>query len=322
MAASGRDGPPITGAIRKNRAVAQAVRIFSECPPSAKPIVGVFPEGMRSGDGMPLAAASGAAWIARRCEVPIVPVALCGFHDAWPPSSLFPLLKQRRISMHFLPVLDVNDFANDQEAIDVAMARVVVSRLRALRVLVMYVAYLVGFSSDAYPLRRAGFAILAGISEAKLQKHAECFVCARFPRYVRAFAPKLVEHHKSEGHHTVLVTSAAEMLARPVADFFKIEAVVSTTLVVQNGVFTGDVELPEPYASGKQDMVRKYCARNAIDPSACHAYSDHQSDLPVLESVGHPTAVNPTRRLHYIAARRGWKILDLEKRLFSPVPNP
>jgi 1-acyl-sn-glycerol-3-phosphate acyltransferase len=120
----------------KMKAAALAVKVFSSASPHGKPIVGIFPEGTRSKDGEPLPAISGAAWIARRAGVPLIPVALCGFWEAWPPSSPLPRLDRRNLSIHFLEPVNPADFSDDQSATDFALNEIytVVRRERAAAV--------------------------------------------------------------------------------------------------------------------------------------------------------------------------------------------
>lgn len=87
---------------------------------------------------------------------------------------------------------------------------------------------------------------------------------------------------------------------------------VATRLVVMDGICTGACVLPEPYGAGKRLLAERFCVEHGVSPEESFAYSDHHSDAPLLAAVGHPVAVNPTRRLRGIAAARGWSVLDLD----------
>ena len=106
---------------KKARVLAQAAKILNSHDTEERPIIGIFPEGSRSKNGEPLPAISGAAWLARKCRVPLTPAALCGFWEAWPPHRLLPPLKRRHLSIHFLAPLDSATFPDDQAATDAAM---------------------------------------------------------------------------------------------------------------------------------------------------------------------------------------------------------
>ena len=118
---------------KKLKAAVLATKVFSEAAAGANPIVGIFPEGTRSKDGQPLPAISGASWIARKAGVPILPVALCGFWEAWPPATPLPCWKRKHLGIHFLKPINPADFPDDQAATDFALSEIysVVLRERA-----------------------------------------------------------------------------------------------------------------------------------------------------------------------------------------------
>jgi phosphoserine phosphatase len=80
-------------------------------------------------------------------------------------------------------------------------------------------------------------------------------------------------------------------------------------MVIADGRYTGDVAF---YAFGeaKAAKMRELAATRGYTLADCYAYSDSITDLPMLEAVGHPTAVNPDRSLRRAAARRGWPVRD------------
>lgn len=106
---------------KKLQAARIAAKIFRQAEPDAMPIVGVFPEGTRSADGQRLPAISGASWIARNGGVPILPVALCGFWEVWPPGRRLPSWRRTRLDIHFLEPVDPKSFSDDQAATDYAL---------------------------------------------------------------------------------------------------------------------------------------------------------------------------------------------------------
>lgn len=138
---------PVWGALAKERkavvvdeltklkAVVWAVRIFQNSDLESKQIVGIFPEGTRSRTGDQIPSSIGAAWVARKCGLVVVPVALCGFWEAWPPQRRLPRFRKQSLAVHFLNPINPPDFANDQAAVNCAMERVyeIVHRDRASR---------------------------------------------------------------------------------------------------------------------------------------------------------------------------------------------
>lgn len=99
-------------------------RFLSKAHGDEEGILGVFPEGTRTRNGSPLPASKGAAWVARRAGVPLLPVALCGFHEVWPPSRRLPIWRRSSIQIRILEPISLEDFSDDQVAIDLAMTRI------------------------------------------------------------------------------------------------------------------------------------------------------------------------------------------------------
>jgi len=136
----------------------------------------------------------------------------------------------------------------------------------------------------------------------------------------------LIDEHLREGHRVVIISASPEEVVRPLADYIGVEEVVATRARVdENDCYTGEVEF-YAYAEAKADEVRRLAAIEGIDLAESFAYSDSITDLPLLEAVGHPHAVNPDKDLRAIAAEREWPILEfrrqvtLASRLTGPVP--
>jgi HAD superfamily hydrolase (TIGR01490 family) len=133
--------------------------------------------------------------------------------------------------------------------------------------------------------------------------------------YVYAEAAALIVEHRSVGRDVVLVSSSGDEMVRPIGELLGITDIIATRMVVEDGRYTGEVEF---YAAGatKANAVRELAAERGYDLADSYAYSDSISDAPLLDAVGHPTAVNPDRALRRLAAERGWPTLAFR----HPVP--
>jgi HAD superfamily hydrolase (TIGR01490 family) len=133
--------------------------------------------------------------------------------------------------------------------------------------------------------------------------------------YVYAEAAALIDEHRAAGRDIVVVSSSGEEMVRPIVEQLGITDVIATRMVVKDGRYTGEVAY---YAAGptKADAVREMAAARSYDLSTSYAYSDSISDVPMLETVGHPNVVNPDRSLRKVAAERGWPVLEFR----HPVP--
>ncbi len=126
-------------------------------------------------------------------------------------------------------------------------------------------------------------------------------------------AKALVDADRAEGFRLVLVTGGLDFDLGPVVRHFGFDDVICNSLVWNNGTATGEIAPPLIAEREKQEALLRLCREYNVDTARSKAYSDSFSDLPMLESVGRPAAVNPDRRLRRAAVERGWPILDLKK---------
>jgi HAD superfamily hydrolase (TIGR01490 family) len=121
-------------------------------------------------------------------------------------------------------------------------------------------------------------------------------------------AVDLIGMHKSAGRDVVIVSTSGEEVVAPIGAMLGADDIVATRMVVADGKYTGEIEL---YAYGPQKAIaiRALAEQRGYDLSECYAYSDSVTDVPMLDTVGHPFAVNPDRALRRIAAERGWPTL-------------
>jgi len=133
--------------------------------------------------------------------------------------------------------------------------------------------------------------------------------------YVYAEAAGLIAEHQEAGRDVVLVSASGEEIVRPIGQELGVTDVIATRMTIEDGRYTGEIEF---YAAGpsKVQAVRELSAERGYDLSDSYAYSDSISDVPLLESVGHPTAVNPDRALRKVAAERAWPTLEFR----HPIP--
>jgi HAD superfamily hydrolase (TIGR01490 family) len=141
---------------------------------------------------------------------------------------------------------------------------------------------------------------------------------------VYAEALFLIDEHLRDGRRVYIVSASPEEVVRPLAHYIGVEDVIATRPKVdEQGHYTGEVDF---YAFGpaKADEVRRIAEAEGIDLAASFAYSDSVTDVPLLEAVGQPHAVNPDRELRDIAKERGWPILDFRRQvaLRSPLTRP
>ena len=132
---------------------------------------------------------------------------------------------------------------------------------------------------------------------------------------VYAEAAALIDTHHRAGLDVVIVSTSGAEVVEPIGALVGADRVVATRMKITDGRYTGDVE-HYVYGQAKAEAMRDLAQESGYDLAASFAYSDSATDIPMLEAVGHPHAVNPDRALRREAVARGWPVLDFT----HPVP--
>jgi HAD superfamily hydrolase (TIGR01490 family) len=128
--------------------------------------------------------------------------------------------------------------------------------------------------------------------------------------YAEAFT--LIEDHREAGRDIVIVSTSGTEVVEPIGQMLGADRVVATRMVIEDGCYTGEIEY-YAYGPTKAEAIKQLAEDHDYDLQASYAYSDSQTDLPMLEAVGHPAAVNPDRELRKVATERDWPILRFER---------
>ncbi len=126
---------------------------------------------------------------------------------------------------------------------------------------------------------------------------------------------RLVERHRERGERVFIVSATLQEIVDAIAGDLGFDGALGTVCEVRDGRYTGRA-LRALHAGAKADCLREVAEREDLDLAECTAYSDSHTDLPFLEAVGHPVAVNPDRELRRIAADRGWPVLQFGERAY------
>ncbi len=125
-------------------------------------------------------------------------------------------------------------------------------------------------------------------------------------------AVQLIEEHQAAGRDVVIVSSSGSEVVEPIGEMLGADHIVATRMVVEDGRYTGGIEF-YAYGANKAQAATQLAAEHGYDLSKSYAYSDSETDVPLLEAVGHPFAVNPDKGLRRAAAERGWPVLQFNR---------
>jgi len=141
-------------------------------------------------------------------------------------------------------------------------------------------------------------------------------------------AVELIDEHKANGRKVVIVSSSPYEVVQPLARYLGADEAIATRAKLDaDGNYTGELSF-YAYGPHKATAIRELAARDGIDLAQSYAYSDSVTDVPLLEAVGHPVAVNPDRELARYAREHEWEIrqfrrqVRLRDRMPMPAPAP
>jgi fatty acyl-CoA reductase len=130
---------------------------------------------------------------------------------------------------------------------------------------------------------------------------SDMLITKSFPAGIRR-----VREHRALGHRTVLITGALDFVIEPLAPLF--DDIVCARPETYQGSFTGHLLVTPPTGEARAGILEDYATAHGLRLSEAVAYADSSSDLPMLEAVGFPVAVNPEPKLAAVARKRGWHI--------------
>ncbi len=185
-----------------------------------------------------------------------------------------------------------------------------ISYRQALRAFGWLGAYHLGFARIESVLLES-IASLAGQPEKDLADRTRAFFEAEVRSLVRPGARAAVARHREAGDGLWMLTTSSNYLSEAFARDLGLDGSLCNRFEVDgSGLYTGRPLGPLCFGPGKVQVARALADERGVPLAGCTFYTDSASDLPMLEAVGHPVAVNPDPRLRRIAAKRSWPIVD------------
>lgn len=147
-----------------------------------------------------------------------------------------------------------------------------------------------------------------------LERWREAFVRERIEPIISPAARALVEQHRREGDRLVIITATNAFVTAPIAARFGVDHLIATEPAFEGGRYTGGIVGSPAFREGKVERLEGWMADTGETLAGSIFYSDSINDLPLLEAVDHPVAVDPDEQLEAIALARGWPIRSLRER--------
>jgi HAD superfamily hydrolase (TIGR01490 family) len=166
---------------------------------------------------------------------------------------------------------------------------------------------------DSLALRDRISASLAGTRVVDLERLGADVLAGILPRLYPQML-NIAHEHQDAGRRAYIVTAASQELADILAQVMVLDGAIGSNLSqVVDGVYTGTPEGLFVYRAQKAQAIQELAEREGIDLTASYAYSDSESDLPMLRAVGHPVAVNPDVALARVAKDENWPVLHFDR---------
>jgi HAD superfamily hydrolase (TIGR01490 family) len=146
---------------------------------------------------------------------------------------------------------------------------------------------------------------------AKLNQWRARFIEQKIEPIISEQAQQLVEKHRQVGDQLLIITATNAFITSPIAKRFGIDHLIATEPEQVNGHYTGEVAGTPSFREGKVSRLNDWLDEFKQTMQGSWFYSDSHNDLPLLEQVEHPVAVDPDQMLADVAKQRNWPILQL-----------
>lgn len=153
---------------------------------------------------------------------------------------------------------------------------------------------------------------IAGVEVTTLTNMADEII-PKLMHDVRREARGLIDLHTDAGRDTYIVSASPIEIVGRFAEEMNMTGALGTVAEISDGVYTGELAQPFCYGEGKAHAVHRIADEMGYDLEASYSYTDSAGDMPMLEAVGHPVAVNPDKALETVAYHKGWPIVEFSR---------
>ncbi|OGC03165.1 hypothetical protein A2276_07125 [candidate division WOR-1 bacterium RIFOXYA12_FULL_43_27] len=184
-----------------------------------------------------------------------------------------------------------------------------------VNVLIWYLFYKAGLINNFSDIRDKSIEILKGWPKEKLSETMrECFDCS-IKKHIYKKMLDLIAQHKKDFFKIILVSSSLDFLVDEIKKYLSADITICSELEIVGGVSSGKVLDSGISGEKKAEAITLLAKKLGINLNTSYAYSDHISDLPFLEKVGIPVAINPDKQLRKICEKKGWEIYFLKEEI-------
>ena len=137
------------------------------------------------------------------------------------------------------------------------------------------------------------------------------FMASKIEPHILTRGEELLARHRAKGDRLLIITATNRFITGPIAERLGVDDLIAVEPEIEAGLYTGRVVGTPSFREGKVERLDAWLAEEDVTLDGAWFYSDSHNDLPLLERVDHPVAVDPDDALREAATQRGWRILSL-----------
>ncbi|MBN7770552.1 HAD-IB family hydrolase [Marinobacter daepoensis] len=145
----------------------------------------------------------------------------------------------------------------------------------------------------------------------ELERWRKTFMAKKVLPMMQRKAEKLLADHREQGHTLMIITATNRFITEPIAELLGVDHLIATDPELVNGKFTGEVAGTPSFQEGKVERLNDWLSAHGQSLEGAWFYSDSHNDLPLLQKVDNPVAVDPDPTLEQHARENGWTVMSL-----------
>jgi HAD superfamily hydrolase (TIGR01490 family) len=180
-----------------------------------------------------------------------------------------------------------------------------------IKIYFWFIFYKLGLVKETIKIREKVIKYFKGQDVVEFEKIFDDFFEKEIKQRINKKVFNLIKKHLENKDIVVLTSASLEEIVERIKNYVGANFVIATKLGRNSGKYTGEIDGKIPYGENKVLKIKEFLEEKKYTFEESYAYSDHISDLPLLEFVENPCAVNPDKELRKVAIKKGWKIYDL-----------
>ena len=162
---------------------------------------------------------------------------------------------------------------------------------------------------DIYEFSRFAFKPLSEHPIETLKAWRSDFVEQKIKPIMTQKGLEAIDQHRKAGHKLIIITSTNQFITQPIAELYKVDQLIATQPQMVNGEYTGELDVP-CFAHHKIDRLNEWLEKSEQNLQGSYGYSDSHNDVPLLNAVDHPFAVDPDEKLLQHAKQSDWQVIS------------